>query len=66
MPAKFPTPENNTLRIIKSLYSQAAKCSEWAQNPGILSVSHLAQVKDLLNDYAYGGWVCPLKGGLGL
>lgn len=27
-------------------------------------LSYLAQVKDLLNDNANGGWVCPLEGGL--
>lgn len=27
---------------------------------------HLAQVQDLLNNYAYGGWVSLLQGGLGL
>lgn len=31
-----------------------------------VSVSHLAQVQDLLNNYTNGGWVCLLEGCLGL
>lgn len=48
----FPTVLHNT-HIVKSVKS-------------LVSVSHLAQVKDLLNDNTNGGRVCPLEGCLGL